>query len=128
MKDLIWLNLFSNEIEVIDETVFAGLKQYFVPSMFAKSIRLSYNKIKKFPEVLCKMEYLQELHLAGNELTGTSKCVLDREMYIPLLLVVQSFSSIELISPIQSFYHSPFAISILTTKLFIIPIRNSIGD
>mmetsp|Transcript_14765 Transcript_14765/g.42020 ORF Transcript_14765/g.42020 Transcript_14765/m.42020 type:complete len:936 (+) Transcript_14765:121-2928(+) len=68
MHELIWLNLFANEIEELPEDIFASLKQFFMPSMFAKSIRVSYNRIKTFPPVLCKMAYLQELHMAGNEL------------------------------------------------------------
>ena len=70
MKSMIWLNLFMNEIEEVDEEVLAELKQYFVPSENSKSIRLSCNRIKKFPIVFTEMVYLQELHLGGNSIPG----------------------------------------------------------
>ena len=46
------------------------MKSYFVSSPKAKSIRLSYNKIKKFPKIFTQMLCLQELHLAGNDIDG----------------------------------------------------------
>jgi Leucine-rich repeat (LRR) protein len=70
MKQMIWLNFFDNEIETIDEEVLLNLKQYFISSNYAKSLRLGYNKLTHFPEVFTKMVYLQELHLAGNDFNG----------------------------------------------------------
>ena len=52
------------------QELFADMKSYFVSSPKAKSIRLSYNKIKKFPKIFTQMLCLQELHLAGNDIDG----------------------------------------------------------
>jgi Leucine-rich repeat (LRR) protein len=70
MRDLIWLNLFDNRIEEVDEKILSTLNHFFRPSNFAKSLRLSYNRIKVFPKIITQMSYLQELHLAGNEIEG----------------------------------------------------------
>jgi len=67
MTGLRWLNLFGNQIEVIEEESLIPCNNYFESSGYSTSIRLGYNKIKKFPLIFTKMKALQELHLPGND-------------------------------------------------------------
>eukprot|EP00009_Paramoeba_aestuarina_P002491 CAMPEP_0201511326 /NCGR_PEP_ID=MMETSP0161_2-20130828/3807_1 /ASSEMBLY_ACC=CAM_ASM_000251 /TAXON_ID=180227 /ORGANISM="Neoparamoeba aestuarina, Strain SoJaBio B1-5/56/2" /LENGTH=390 /DNA_ID=CAMNT_0047906777 /DNA_START=133 /DNA_END=1302 /DNA_ORIENTATION=+ len=68
MTSMRWLNLFGNQIEEVDEDTFVDMKSYFISSPKARSIRLSYNRIKTFPKIFTQMLCLQELHMAGNDI------------------------------------------------------------